>query len=201
MMNEKKERIIVKKMNIRTLTSVGLLSTLAYLLMLLNFPIPPFPSFLMIDFSDIPALIAAIIFGPLAGIMVELVKNVLDFFMTGSPTGVPVGHLANFVAGITFILPVYYVYKKFESKKGLTVALAAGAVFMAVMMSVLNYYVILPAYTLFLNAPAMSAPETKEMVVSAILPFNMIKGMVMAVVFLLIYSRIYVWMRKQAAVS
>ncbi|KIL75170.1 Substrate-specific component RibU of riboflavin ECF transporter [Bacillus badius] len=201
MMNEKKERIIVKKMNIRTLTSVGLLSTLAYLLMLLNFPIPPFPSFLMIDFSDIPALIAAIIFGPLAGIMVELVKNVLDFFMTGSPTGVPVGHLANFVAGITFILPVYYVYKKFESKKGLTVALAAGAVFMAVMMSVLNYYVILPAYTLFLNAPAMSAPETKEMVVSAILPFNMIKGIVMAVVFLLIYSRIYVWMRKQAAVS
>lgn len=192
---------MMRKMNIRMLTTVGLLSTLSYLLMLLNFPIPPFPSFLMIDFSDIPALIAAIIFGPLAGIMVELVKNILDFFMTGSPTGVPVGHLANFVAGITFILPVYYVYKKFESKKGLTFALVAGTVFMAVMMSVLNYYIILPAYTLFLNAPAMSAPETKQMVISAILPFNIVKGILMAVIFMLIYSRIYVWMRKQTAVS
>ncbi|MFK2824247.1 ECF transporter S component [Bacillus sp. B190/17] len=190
----------MRKMNIRTLTSVGLLSTLSYLLMLLNFPIPPFPSFLMIDFSEIPALIAAIVFGPLAGIMVELIKNVLDFFMTGSPTGVPIGHLANFTAGITFILPVYYVYKKFESKKGLTAALAAGTVLMAVMMSVLNYYIILPAYTLFLNAPAMSDPQMKQLVVSAILPFNLVKGIAMTVVFLLIYSRIHVWMRKQTAI-
>ncbi|KAB7708880.1 ECF transporter S component [Bacillus aerolatus] len=189
----------MRKMNIRVLTSVGLLSTLSYLLMLLNFPIPPFPSFLMIDFSEIPALIAAIVFGPIAGIMVELIKNVLDFFMTGSPTGVPVGHLANFIAGVTFILPVYYLYKKFESKRGLTVALVLGTVAMAVIMSVLNYYVILPAYTLFLHAPAMSAPEAKQMVVTAILPFNIVKGILMTAVFMLIYSRIHVWMRKQTA--
>lgn len=187
----------MKKMNIRMFTTIGLLSTLAYLLMLLNFPIPPFPSFLMVDFSDIPALIAAIVFGPLAAIMVELIKNLLNFFMMGSPTGVPVGHIANFTAGLSFVLPVYYVYKKFESKKGMTAALTAGTVVMAVIMSVLNYYVILPAYTIFLNAPAMSTPETKQLVVTAILPFNFLKGIVMAAVFLLIYSRIHVWMKKQ----
>ncbi|WP_371915516.1 hypothetical protein [Pseudomonas sp. HAR-UPW-AIA-41] len=44
--------------------------------------------------------------------MVEFIKNVLNFFVAGSPTGVPVGHFANFMAGVTFILPVYYVYKK-----------------------------------------------------------------------------------------
>ncbi|WP_203361859.1 ECF transporter S component [Bacillus sp. REN10] len=188
----------MRNKKIRVLTSVGLLSTLSYLLMLLNFPIPPFPSFLMIDFSEIPALIAAIVFGPLAGITVEFIKNVLNFLAAGSPTGVPVGHIANFTAGVTFILPVYYVYKKFESKKGMTIALIAGTIVMAVMMSVLNYYVILPAYTLFLNAPAMTAPETKQLVVTAILPFNFIKGMAMAVVFFFIYSRIQVWMKKQS---
>ncbi|MGM7635421.1 ECF transporter S component [Bacillus sp. Hm123] len=187
----------MRKKNIRVLTSVGLLSTLSYLLMLLNFPVPPFPGFLMVDFSEIPALIAAIVFGPLAGIMVEFIKNVLNFFVAGSPTGVPVGHFANFIAGVTFILPVYYVYKKFESKKGMVAALIAGTTVMAVMMSVLNYYVILPAYTLFLNAPAMSAPETKQLIISAILPFNFVKGLLMTAVFLLIYSRIQVWMKKQ----
>ncbi|WP_338749750.1 ECF transporter S component [Bacillus sp. FJAT-52991] len=187
----------MRNKKIRVLTSVGLLSTLSYLLMLLNFPVPPFPNFLMVDFSEIPALIAAIVFGPIAGITVELIKNVLNFFVAGSPTGVPVGHLANFTAGVTFILPVYYVYKKFESKKGMTAGLIVGTTVMAITMSVLNYYVILPAYTLFLNAPAMSAPETKKLVVTAILPFNFIKGIVMGVVFLLIYSRIQVWMRKQ----
>ncbi|OZI11949.1 riboflavin transporter FmnP [Bacillaceae bacterium SAS-127] len=187
----------MRKKNIRVLTSVGLLSTLSYLLMLLNFPVPPFPGFLMVDFSEIPALVAAIVFGPIAGIMVEFIKNVLNFFVAGSPTGVPVGHFANFTAGVTFILPVYYVYKKFESKKGMVAALIAGTTVMAVMMSVLNYYVILPAYTLFLNAPAMSAPETKQLIVSAILPFNFVKGLLMTAVFLLIYSRIQVWMKKQ----
>ena len=53
-------------------------------LMLLNFPLPPFPNFLFIDFSDIPALIAALIFGPVAGILVEFFKNGLDYIMTGS---------------------------------------------------------------------------------------------------------------------
>ncbi|WP_100331450.1 ECF transporter S component [Bacillus xiapuensis] len=187
----------MRKKNIRAFTAVGLLSASSYLLMLLNFPIPPFPSFLMIDFSDIPALIAALVFGPMAGILVELIKNVLDFFMTGSPTGVPVGHLANFVAGITFILPVYYIHEKFKSKTGLTGALFAGTAAMAIIMSVLNYYVILPAYTIFLNAPAMSAPETKQLVITAILPFNFVKGILLATVFLLLYARIHIWMKKQ----
>ena len=75
------------------MVAIAMLSSIAYILMLLNFPIPPFPAFLKIDFSDIPALIGALVFGPMAGIMIELLKNVLDYFMTGSETGVPVGHL------------------------------------------------------------------------------------------------------------
>ncbi|AIE60584.1 ECF transporter S component [Bacillus methanolicus] len=187
----------MKKRNTKTLVTVGMLSTIAYVLMLLNFPIPPFPSFLLIDFSDIPALIASLVFGPVAGIFVELIKNILDYFMKGSPTGVPVGHIANFAAGIIFILPTWYVYTKLKTKKGMTIALVTGTIVMAVLMSILNYFVILPAYTFFLNAPAMSSPEMRQLVVTAILPFNIVKGLLLSIVFMLIFSRLQSWIGKQ----
>lgn len=187
----------MKKINIKALVSIGMLSSISYVLMLLNFPIPPFPQFLMIDFSDIPALIAALIFGPVAGILVEMFKNILDYFMTGSATGVPVGHIANFIAGILFVLPTYYVYNKLKTKKGMTFALVGGTIIMAVFMSVLNYFVILPSYTFFLNAPAMSAPEMRTMIVTAILPFNIVKGLFITVVFMLLFARMNTWISKQ----
>lgn len=79
--------------------------------------------------------------------------------------------------------------------------LAAGTAVMALVMSVLNYYVFLPAYTLFLGAPAMSAPETKALVVSAILPFNAVKGAMIAAVFMLLFARLSQWLQKQTAVN
>jgi riboflavin transporter len=191
----------MKKNKVRQLVSVAMLSSIAYILMLLNFPLPPFPSFLMIDFSDIPALIAALIFGPMAGVLVELLKNILDYFMTGSPTGVPVGHIANFVAGIIFILPIYFIYSKLKSKKGMTYALIVGTAVMAVIMSILNYYIILPAYTIFMNSPAMSAPETKALVVTGILPFNLLKGLVISMVFMVMFSKMNPWITKKAISS
>ncbi|AND41280.1 MULTISPECIES: ECF transporter S component [Cytobacillus] len=191
----------MKKLNIKTMVAIGMLSSISYVLMLLNFPIPPFPQFLMIDFSDIPALIAALIFGPAAGILVELIKNILDYFMTGSATGVPVGHIANFAAGILFVLPTYYMYSKLKTKKGMTFGLVIGTMVMAVIMSVLNYLVILPAYTFFLNFPAMSAPEMRTMIVTGILPFNIIKGLIISFVFMLIFTRMRTWVEKQAVIK
>ncbi|MGD6841507.1 ECF transporter S component [Bacillus infantis] len=189
----------MKKFSIKALVSIAMLSSISYVLMLLNFPIPPFPKFLMIDFSDIPALIAALIFGPAAGILVELFKNVLDYFMTGSATGVPVGHLANFAAGILFVLPTYYIYNKLRTNKGMTAALVISTLIMAVLMSILNYFIILPAYTLFLNMPAMSAPETRTMVVTAILPFNIVKGLIITGIFMLLFAKMNPWINKQSA--
>ncbi|HAQ06889.1 MAG TPA: riboflavin transporter FmnP [Bacillus bacterium] len=187
----------MKKFSVKAMVSIGMLSSISYVLMLLNFPLPPFPKFLMVDFSDIPALIAVLIFGPAAGILVELIKNTLDYFMTGSETGVPVGHAANFAAGVLFILPTYYIYQRLKTNKGMTFALVAGTASMAVLMSVLNYYVFLPAYTLFLNMPAMSAPETRQFIVAGILPFNIVKGLLMSLVFMLIFTRMRTWIERQ----
>jgi riboflavin transporter len=185
-----------QKLNVKAFVSIGMLSSIAYLLMLLNFPLPPFPNFLFVDFSDIPALIAALIFGPIAGILVEFFKNVLNYIATGSATGVPVGHIANFLAGVLFVLPVYYIYNKVNTKKGMTIALAFGTLTMAIMMSVLNYLVILPAYTALLNFPDM-----RNLVVPAILPFNIIKGVMMSFIFMLLFIRMQTWINKLSTIK
>jgi len=191
----------MKKMKVKAIVSIGMLSSIAFLLMLLNFPLPLFPNFLLIDFSDIPALIAALIFGPIAGILVELIKNILNYFMTGSATGVPVGHIANFVAGILFILPTYFLYIKLKTRKGMTIGLVLGTITMGILMSVLNYFVIFPAYTLFLHMPAMSAPALRNLVVTAILPFNILKGGIMSVIFMLLFVRMQTWINKQTMIK
>jgi riboflavin transporter len=191
----------MKNLSLKAMVSVGMLSSISFILMFISFPIPPFPNFLLVDFSDIPALVAALIFGPVAGILVELIKNVLNYFFVGSATGVPVGQIANFLAGVLFILPTYYLYKVVKTLKGMTFALILGIITMAVLMSVLNYYVILPAYTFFLNMPAMSGNETRQLIVSGILPFNMVKGAIMSAMFYLIFIRIQSWINKQIVVK
>lgn len=190
-----------QKLNVKAFVSIGMLSSIAFLLMLLNFPLPLLPNFLLVDFSDIPVLIATLIFGPIAGVLVELLKNVLHYFLTGSATGVPVGQIANFIAGVVFILPTYYIYTKLNSRKGMTVGLIVGTLAMGIMMSILNYFVILPAYTFFLGFPAMSAPETRLIVVTGILPFNIIKGVIMSSIFMLLFIRMQVWLDKNTMVK
>lgn len=185
-----------KNTKVKTMVTIGMLSSIAYLLMLLNFPLPPFQGFLLIDFSDIPALIAALLLGPIAGILVEFFKNVLNYIATGSQTGIPVGHIANFLAGILFILPTYYVYNKIKTRKGMTLALILGTTTMAVMMSVLNYFFILPAYTALLHYP-----DLRNYVVPGILPFNIIKGVIMSFVFMLLFTRMQAWINKFSTIK
>lgn len=184
----------MKNRNVTKMVTVAMLGSIAYLLMMLDFPFPGFPVFLRIDFSDVPALVAAIMFGPVAMMIVEATKNVLYYGIQGSLTGVPVGEIANFIAGCIFILPAAYLYRKYRSVKGLTTGLVIGTVIMTVSMSVLNYYLILPAYTWFLNSPAMSGAVMKQLIITSIMPFNIIKGVFIAVVAVLLISRLQVWM-------
>jgi riboflavin transporter len=181
-------------LKLRSFVTVGMLSGISFILMLLNFPLPWFPAFLQIDFSDVPALIATITMGPVAGILVELIKNVLDWVYTGAPEGIPVGHLANFVTGILFIFPAYFVYKKFPSIKGLMTGLIVSTVVMSIGMAALNYVAFLPMYTYLLGMPKFDMYET---VVLGILPFNIVKGILMVVVVTMLYRTMRVWIENQ----
>ncbi|MFF5993572.1 ECF transporter S component [Lysinibacillus sp. KU-BSD001] len=178
---------------LRSFVTIAMLSSISFVLMLFNFPLPWFPAFLQIDFSDVPALIAVITMGPVAGILVELVKNILDWIFSGAPTGVPVGHMANFATGVLFILPVYYIYKKFTTSKGLMVGLIAGTISMSLGMALLNYVAFLPMYAYFLNFHL----ESYETIVKGILPFNLVKGVLLIVIITVLFRTMKTWISKQ----
>lgn len=189
----------MKNNKLKIMIAVGMLSSISFILMLLNFPLPALPSFLKVDFSDVPALIAAITMGPLAGILVAFFKNVLYWMFSGSPTGVPVGEIANFATSILFMLPVYAIYRKVSTTKGLTLGLSTGVLTMAIGMSVLNYLIFLPMYTYFLNMPAISGPALRDTIILGILPFNLIKGILLAAVVLVLFKSMKTWIDKQTA--
>lgn len=177
--------------------TIGMLSSIGFLLHLLNFPIPPFPAFLKVDFSDMPALLAVITMGPAAGILVELFKNVLDWLFKGTETGLPVGHIANFTTGVLFIMPVYMVFNRFKSVRGLITGLIAGTLVMAVGMSFLNYAVFLPMYTYFLGMDQVVGDALYVMIIKGILPFNIIKGIIITVIMVLLYKAMDKWIIQQ----
>ncbi|MGX9133796.1 ECF transporter S component [Rummeliibacillus sp. JY-2-4R] len=187
----------MKNTKLQKMISIGMLSSISFVLMIFNFPLPPFPSFLEVDFSDVPALIATITMGPVAGMAVEFIKNVLNWFYVGSPTGVPVGQIANFTTGVLFILPVYFIYKRLTSAKGLTTGLVVGTLTMAIGMSVLNYFLFMPMYNYFLNVPVETGAALRNSIVMGVLPFNIIKGIIIAAIMLLLFSSLKNWIVKQ----
>ncbi|KML13655.1 riboflavin transporter FmnP [Bacillus safensis] len=174
-----------------------MLSSISFVLILLDFPFPGLPAYLKIDFSDIPAIIAILIYGPGAGIAVEALKNVLHYLIQGSMSGVPVGQVANFIAGTLFILPVAFMFKKIKSAKGMAWSMIVGTLLMTVMMSILNYFLFLPAYTWFLNAPELSDHALKTTITAGILPFNFIKGIIITIVFSLIFVKMRPWFENK----
>ncbi|MHA6259610.1 ECF transporter S component [Sporosarcina sp. CAU 1771] len=184
---------------LRKMLIIAMLGSIGTILMQFNFPLPALPPFLKIDFGEVPAVIAVLTLGPVAGIIVEVIKNLLHWFLTGSPTGVPVGEIANFATGVLFILPIYFIFNKFRNTKGLATGLIVGTISMAIGMSVLNYAVFLPMYTYFLNMPPTSGEALYTMIVLGILPFNLIKGIMITVVSLLLFKSMKQWIAKQQA--
>jgi riboflavin transporter len=182
-----------KNLNLRKFVTIAMLSSISFVIMLLNFPLPGFPSFLKIDFSDVPALIAALTMGPVAGILVELIKNVLEWISVGSPTGVPIGQMANFATGVLFILPVYFIYNKFSSLKGLIVGLVVATITMSVGMAILNYVAFIPMYAYFMNYHL----DSYETIILGILPFNLLKGAMLIALMILLFKTMHNWIEKQ----
>ncbi|SDW65138.1 Riboflavin transporter FmnP [Marininema mesophilum] len=171
------------------LTTVSILAGIAFLMQYLNFPLPMFPPFLKVDFSELPALAAGLVFGPLTGILVEFLKNLLHYLFSGSETGIPIGQMANFLAGSIFVVTTVLITRRIQGIKGLIVGFTAASLLMAVIMSVANYWVILPAYTILLNMPIQGHGKS-SLVLYGIGPFNLVKGVLTALVFIPLYERI-----------
>lgn len=178
-----------KTVNVRALAVTGMLSALAFALMYLEFPIPLLmPPFIKMDLSDFPALIAAYCFGPLWGVCVCLIKNLIHLFF--SSTG-GVGELANFLLGALFVIPAGLVYKLKKSRKSALIGAIVGAVIMALGSLVTNNFIVYPVYYNFMPKEAIISayqailPSVKTIPQCLLIfnvPFTFVKAMISVII-------------------
>ncbi|MBQ3373638.1 MAG: ECF transporter S component [Oscillospiraceae bacterium] len=178
------------------MTSVAVLSAVAFVLAFFEFPVPLSPSFARMDLSDFPALIGAFAFGPIAGILIELVKNLLGLFSTATSG---VGELANFLMGASFVATAGLIYKLHKTKKMALIGGIIGSVVMGIVAALANYFILLPLFEQFMPLDQVIASfgafipfiKTKlDVVLYNAFPFNLLKGLVITGFTMLVYKRI-----------
>ncbi|MGL4730696.1 MAG: ECF transporter S component [Clostridium sp.] len=179
-----------KEKNLNRMIKISLLSAIAFVLMYVDIPlIPAFP-WLKMDLSDVPALMGAFAFGPLTGVLIELLKNVLIILFKGTSTGL-VGELGNFLVGVSLILPAAIIYHRNKSKKAAIVGMITGFISIEIVGILVNAYLLLPAFGMH-----MSASELMNYIVFGLLPFNGLKSILVSVVTFLLYKRLSVALFK-----
>ena len=140
-----------RKINVKGIAVSAVCGALGFVLMLLEFPLPfIIPSFIKLDFSEIPALIASFAYGPIYGILVCAVKNLLHLFVT---TSGGVGELSNFILGAIFVGAAGIVYSKMHNRKGALIGSLVGAFLMALISVFTNYFIVYPAYVVIYGMP------------------------------------------------
>lgn len=135
---------------LRKMVVTAIFGVVGFILMVLEFPVPLVPSFIKLDFSELPALITAFAVGPLWGVIVCLVKNVLHCFLSST---MGIGELSNFILGSVFVFAAGLVYKYKKSRIGALIGSVTGAVLMSVIGVFSNYFIIYPLYSMFLMMP------------------------------------------------
>ena len=115
------------KKSITKLSVIAMLSAVSFALFLLEFPVIPSLGHLKLDFSDIPALIAGIIYGPFSAVVVEFIKNLIELLVKGVGTQMGFGNLMNFIVGCAYVVPFTACYRKFSKKNKTIKAIAIGS--------------------------------------------------------------------------
>ena len=184
-----------KKIDTRVIAAAGMLTAVAIILQYIELPVPMvMPAFIKFDFSDLPALIGAFAFGPLTGVIIELVKNLLHCAVSQSAT---VGELSNFILGAVFTFVAGYIYKKNKTKKNAIIGGIVGAVVMGLISIPSNYFVVYPFYYNFMPEEVVLGmyqaiiPAMKSIIQCLLvfnLPFTIIKGLLSVLITVFVYK-------------
>lgn len=178
------------------ISMTALLSALSTVLMALSFSVPFMPSFIKMDFSELPALLASFSMGPVAGVIVCLVKNLINLPLT--TTG-GIGELSNFLLGVSFVLPAGLIYRFKKNRVGALIASGTGSLAMGLLSLPVNYFVTYPIYAKMLPISTIVSmyqailPSVDGLLTCLVvfnMPYTFFKGIVNAVICFLIYKPI-----------
>ena len=186
--------------HIKVITRIAILSAIATVLMALKIPLWFAPSFYKFDISEVVVLIGAFALGPAAGVVIELLKVLLNLLIDGTVTA-GVGELANFIMGCSFFLPAAIIYKFRKSMLNAIIGMIVGIVSLTVVSSLLNYYLMLPLYANVFGMPMEtligmgtkinpSITDLRSFILIAVVPFNLFKGLLSSIVVFFLYKRI-----------
>jgi riboflavin transporter len=138
--------------NIYKITLTAVFSAISFLLMFIEISLPIIPSFIKFDISDLPALIGTFSIGPIYGVLIELLKNILHILICGTSSA-GVGEISNFILGAVFCLVTGLIYKSKRIKNSAVIGCIIGAVIMGIVSLPLNYFIVYPAYVKFYGMP------------------------------------------------
>ena len=188
--------VMKSRVNVRKMTVTAMLSAIAFVLMFLDTAVPIMPSFIKLDLSELPALIATFALGPVCGVIVCLIKNLLHLLIT--TTG-GVGELSNFILGAAFVLPAGLIYQHKKTKKNAILGAIVGALAMAIISFPSNLFIVYPVYYNFMPkdviiaayqalVPFANIDSIAKCLLLFNVPFTFVKGLISAIITILIYQ-------------
>ena len=193
--------------SIKTLAKIAIMAAVAVVIMLVSFPLPSIaPSFYKLDFSEVAVLIGSFALGPLAGIAIEALKELLNLVFNGTTTAF-IGEFANFLMGCALVVPAGFIYQKNRTRKGAVIGIVVGIISMVIAGDLLNYFLLIPAYVSIAHFPleAIIAAGTKifpfinstlSLVLVCVTLFNLVKGILVGIITALVYKRVSPLLKK-----
>lgn len=178
----------------------AIFACMAGVLMLVEIPLFFAPGFYKMDLSELPIMICTFYLGPVAGVVAELIKVCIKLLLKGTSTAF-VGDFANFAVGCSFVLPASILYHSRPSRQRAILGLVVGTLIMTVFGSIFNAVYLLPKFSALFGMPldAIVGMGTKvngaitsvsTLVLFAVVPFNLLKGIVVSLLTMLLYKRI-----------
>ena len=198
------EKLLIKRpqrlSSPRSIAYIAMFSAIAAALMFLEIPLFFAPSFYEIDLSEVPVLICTFYLGPVAGVICEFLKVLLKLLLKGTSTAY-VGDFANFALGCTLVLPASIAYHCKKTKKAAIWGMVLGTMIMTVFGSLFNAFFLIPKYVQLFGMPldvivgmgtAVNPAITSlnTLVLFAVVPFNIVKGVIVSFMTLLLYKRV-----------
>lgn len=190
----------MKNTKIQLICKCAMMSALAAIIMLFEFAVPLVPPFYELDFSEVIILLTGFALGPMAAVITEALKIVLNLLLNGTNT-MGVGEFANFMMGLSFVLPATIYYQRHKTKKDALIGMIIGTIVLCIVSAFLNYFVMLPAYAYFLNIPMEGLIQSATavngninnlftLIILAVVPFNFLKGVLTSLIVLLTYKKV-----------
>lgn len=204
MQNNTVKNVVVNKGNIRfstkQLVMIGFLGAISTVLMFFEFPVPLSPTFVKMDFSELPIILGGFMMGPVAGLFIILIKIALNFVLNGTTT-MGVGELANMIGSISYMLPTVLIYRRNKTEKVIGISLVIGTILVSEATLFSNLFFIFPIYVklygmnidMIVSMGRATNPYVTDlfsMMLFSMLPFNLFKYGAVSILFLMVFKRL-----------